>query len=757
MPSGRPYADGMERTGGGAARAWPGSADVAVPAALAAAQPVVFVVAGPVSGGPAAGWAAVCGLLAVAAAAGALVWRRRAPGAVLAAVLLLDGFAEMAVAEATAAEATVVPALPAAVWVALYSLAVHGGVRGALAGAAVATAVVGAPAAGAPSAWALLDELAAGALVHLVIVLCGRLRRHRVARRAWVAARLAGVARERDAAAAAERERLTRELHDVAGHHLSAVAVQSAAALRLVGSRPELAGEALAGAAATGRAALAALARLVDAAGDEADGPPHRRLAALCGRLAGLGFPVAFAVTGRPVAPPDGVGAAAYRVAQESLTNAIRHAAGAPVTVRLHYGTRELVLTVANGPAAAGDRAAPARSGGRGLAGMRRRVEAAGGRLTAGPGGTGPDELTAGDGGGPVPPVRTASAPPGRDGAPAGRAGVGVPAKNGPPAECGGRSPRDAPGFRTRDDLRPEGSSRSRQGAARIRAADYPPAGDGGWCVRAVLPVRDRDRAPARRIGAVEAAAFAGCALVPLAVSPTAGAALLLVLHAAPLLWLRRTPGCALASMAAVALGWSAATGLPLPAALAPLTVAAAAELLALYAVAARHPAHRSWPAPVAVGVAAGTVLGLAVAADPAESAGAGTVVLMAALGLAAVPWLLPVWALGLLARSRRGEGGRWERRALEAVAARVGEAVAAERRRVAAGLQGAVAERTARLVRGAESGLSGRVGHAAALAEVTGEARQALAALRELLDLMDAAGAGVSAPTGGRVAEVRG
>jgi signal transduction histidine kinase len=365
----------MERTGGGAARAWPGSADVTVPAALAGTQPVVYAVAGPVSGGPQAGWAAVCGLLAVAAAAGALVWRRRAPGAVLASVLLLDG-----VAETTVAEAAVLPALPAAVWVALYSLAVRGGVRGALAGAAVATAVVGAPAAGAPSAWALLDELAAGALVHLVIVLCGRLRRHRVARRARVAARLAGVARERDAAAAAERERLARELHDAAGHHLSAVAVQSAAALRLVGSRPELAGEALAGAAATGRAALATLARLVNAAGDEADGPPHRRLAALCGRLAGLGFPVAFAVTGRPVAPPDGVGAAAYRVAQESLTNAIRHAAGVPVTVRLHYGTRELVVTVANGPAAAGDRAAPVRSSGVGWPGCggasRRRVVA---------------------------------------------------------------------------------------------------------------------------------------------------------------------------------------------------------------------------------------------------------------------------------------------------------------------------------------------------------------------------------------------
>ncbi|MFF0728540.1 histidine kinase [Streptomyces sp. NPDC004134] len=690
----------MERTGG---RTWPVAADVAVPAVLAGGQAVVFAVWA--SGGAEAGWAAVCGLSAVVAAAGALVWRRRAPAVVLAAVLLLDGGAE-----ALGPEAAVAPALPLAVWVALFSLAVHGGVRGMSAGAAVATAVVGAPVAGASSAWALLDELLAGAAAHLLIVLCGRLRWHRVARRARVAVRLAGVARERDAAAAAERERLTRELHDAAGHHLSAVAVQSAAALRLVDSRPELAGEALAGAAATGRVALATLARLVDAAADEADdGPLDRRLAALCGRLADLGFPVTLAVTGRATALPGGVGAAAYGVAQESLTNAIRHAAGAAVTVRLHYGAEELVLTVANRRATGGDRAAAVRSGGRGLAGMRRRVEAAGGRLTAGPGG--------------------------REAAPGG----------------GGR------GGRTANDAQPaRRSASSRRPMIRMTGDPLTSGGGGDWCVRAVLPVRERDRDRARPVRAAAPAAFAGCALVPLAASPAAGVALLLVLHAAPLLWLRRAPGRALGAMVAVALGWSAASaaGLPVPAALAPLTVAAAGELIALYAVAARHPPHRSWPAPFALGAAAGTVLGLALAADPAEPAGSGAVVLMAALGLAAAPWLLPVWALGLLARARRGEGGRWERRTLDAVAARVGKAVAAERRRVAAGLQGAVAERTARLVRGAESGLAGRVGHAAALAEVTAEARRALAALRELLDMMDAAGASTPA---GRVAEVRG
>ncbi|WP_159072236.1 hypothetical protein [Streptomyces sp. CMB-StM0423] len=128
-----------------------------------------------------------------------------------------------------------------------------------------------------------------------------------------------------------------------------------------------------AGAAATGRGALATLARLVDAAGDEADdGPLDRRLAALCGRLADLGFPVALAVTGCGAAGGGRDGR--VRVAQESLTNAIRHAAGAPVTVRLHDGAQELVLTVANGRAVEGGRAAAMHPGGRGLAGMRRRA-----------------------------------------------------------------------------------------------------------------------------------------------------------------------------------------------------------------------------------------------------------------------------------------------------------------------------------------------------------------------------------------------
>ncbi|MGA4843674.1 histidine kinase dimerization/phosphoacceptor domain-containing protein [Streptomyces sp. G45] len=238
-----------------------GAAETAVPALLFVGQ-VTAVVAYAVGGSvPVTSWRAPLGVLAVAAAAIALVGRRAAPVPVCCAALVAD-----------AAALALLPGLPVAVLVALFSVAVRCRAR-----TAVLLAVAAVPLYALPGVrGALFDNLLAGALAHLVIVLCGRLRAHRTARRARVLARLADVDRERRAAAAAERERLARDLHDTAGHHLTAVAVQSAAALRLAGSRPELAAEALASAAATGRDVLAALGRLVAVVGATAvDGPPH--------------------------------------------------------------------------------------------------------------------------------------------------------------------------------------------------------------------------------------------------------------------------------------------------------------------------------------------------------------------------------------------------------------------------------------------------------------------------------------------------
>ncbi|MFD9883114.1 histidine kinase [Streptomyces alboflavus] len=684
--------------GRGAVRGWPGAADAAVPAVLLAGHVLALVLSGVLTGSDGAADEAVgqvlVGVLALASAAVALVWRRVAPLPVLGVALVADG-----AAEALLPQAALTPALPCALWVALFSLAAHGTARRALGAAALATAALplhGIPVpgigdaaeadtgadtgfgAGLDAPGPLLDSLVAGALLHLLIVLCGTLRRHRTARRAQVLTRLAAVERERRAAAHAERERLARDLHDAAGHHLTAVAVQSAAALRLAGTRPELAAEALASAAATGRDVLASLGRIVAVVGDgtDASGAPHESVPDLCAGLERLGLPVTRTTEGRPRPLPGDISVAAYRVVQESLTNAMRYAAGAPVAVCLRYGAGELTVTVVNERPTAGlpaDGGAPSGTG-RGLAGMRERVLRVGGALSTGP------------------------------------------------------------------------------------------TSSGGWGVAATLPIPGAR--PRVRAVVMDAVLYVLCAALPLLLSCVGPAPLLsglalpelallaglLSVHAAPLLLRRRAPVTALAAMLTTTLGWSAAAAFgPLDSDwLGPLALAWTAELAALHAVAAYGPARVTWPAPVAVGVVGGVAVGLAVAGDPGESAGPGAVALLAALGLAAVPWLLPVWALGLLTRARRGEGGPWERRVLDGVAARVGEAVAGERRRVAAGLHAAVVGRTVALVRHAEAGLGGAVAVRTALTEVTGGARAALAGLRELLDALDGPdGPDAPAPTG--------
>ncbi|MEI5103473.1 histidine kinase [Streptomyces sp. PmtG] len=725
--------------GRGSAGGEPRAAAAVVPALLVAGHVAAVAlqdVLGP-DRGPA--WPSAAGFLAVLLAAAALVWRAVAPVPVLAATLTAD-----AAAAALLPASALTPALPAAVWVALFSLAARGNAplgpswristtsrhlarplaapgesptgsatRASaghavstrrtprlpprrstsraltLAGAALATAAVPLHDTGP-----LLDGLLAGALLHLVIVVCGRLHAHRKDRRARVLARLADVERERRAAAAAERERLARDLHDLAGHHLTAIAVQGAAALRLADSRPELADEALAAGAASGRDVLTALGALVAAVSEApGDGAPHDVLPPLCASLARLGVPVSLALEGRPVDLPPDTRVAAYRVVQEALTNAMRYAPGAAVAVQVRHEPGAVRITVVNAALEPADGAPPGTGAGPGTG--------------VGPG-TGP-----GFGPGPGP-------------------GLGLG-----PGLGGGRGLVNL-------------AERVAAVGGRLSAG---PGERGGWTVAATLPAPAPRPARAWWPRAVDLAAVTVCTVVPLlAVTAAhrpgpAGLAALTALssvHAAPLLLRRRAPATVLAALLAVSLVWSAATaaGALDFAWLGALALAWPAELVALHAVGAYGPARATWPAPVAVGVVGGTVLGLAVASDPAESAGPGTVALIAALGLATVPWLLPVWALGLLTRARRGEGGRWERRVLDAVAARVGDAVTGERAHVAAGLHGTVVAHTAHLVRRAEAGLSGPEARAAALTDMTAAARAALTGLRELLDTLDGGGA---------------
>ncbi|TDD85630.1 sensor histidine kinase [Actinomadura rubrisoli] len=354
---------------------WPRAADWGVPLLLACAQLSVTWLVTDKSGDPLGDrWTAaalVTGLSAVA-----LLWRRIAPVPVLVATVLLSAFG---IAVAGSSDA---PIGGVADGVALYSLAVHRERRQAVIGCLAAFAV--AFAADLPQSDGA-GEVFTGALdgvTYLGITAFGQLRRQHKAMRSDLQARLARIGQENRAAAEAERERLARDVHDVAGHHLSAVAVHSGAAARR--DDPELTSQALAVAAETGREVLKSLSGLVDVVSPRADGGLKALLPPLCQGLNRLGIPVSLAVEGRVRKLPAEVTTTAYRIVQESLTNVMRYASGAPVRVTVLYLPRTVEVSVENQAPADGG-TVPALGTGRGIRGMRDRAARLGGDLSAGP------------------------------------------------------------------------------------------------------------------------------------------------------------------------------------------------------------------------------------------------------------------------------------------------------------------------------------------------------------------------------------
>jgi signal transduction histidine kinase len=221
--------------------------------------------------------------------------------------------------------------------------------------------------------------------------------------------RAARLERERDAhalvAAAAERARIAREIHDVVAHNVSVMVVQADGAAFALGASPQRAADALAAISATGRRALAEMRSLLgvlrDPAGpggdlapppDLAPQPGIGELGELLGQARAAGLPVSLTVSGVPRPVPEGEALAVYRVVQESLTNVRKHAGpGVTAAVSLGYAGEGLVIRVTDdgrGPAFA-DRPVPdgtvPDSGGHGLAGMRERIELYGGSVLTGP------------------------------------------------------------------------------------------------------------------------------------------------------------------------------------------------------------------------------------------------------------------------------------------------------------------------------------------------------------------------------------
>ena len=221
--------------------------------------------------------------------------------------------------------------------------------------------------------------------------------------------RVAQAEREREARAAQavleERGRMARELHDVAAHHLSGIVVQAAAAERLVPTDPDRARESLRWIRTQGRSTLDDL-RLVVGLLRSGDGPTGRDardardgdgpqqvlddLPALLELARSTGTEVRHEVRGRPAELPANAQRTVYRVLQESLANARRHAPGQPVGVVLDHRPAELVLTVRNrvavgsGVAGRSDDRPGTTTPGHGVIGMTERAALVGGSLEAG-------------------------------------------------------------------------------------------------------------------------------------------------------------------------------------------------------------------------------------------------------------------------------------------------------------------------------------------------------------------------------------
>ena len=213
----------------------------------------------------------------------------------------------------------------------------------------------------------------------------------------WLVGRIVGrrqaaidAARDRaERAVVEERARIARELHDVVAHAVGVMVVQAGAAEEVLGRDPPAAREALANIRRTGKDALVDLRRMLgllresDGAADMEPQPGLDDLHVLADHLRQTGLAVEFTIEGERRLVPAGVALTIYRVAQEALTNVLKHTTGAGAKITLVYGSDNLELTVIND-----GRAVPnggAGSGGHGLIGMRERVSLYGGELEAAP------------------------------------------------------------------------------------------------------------------------------------------------------------------------------------------------------------------------------------------------------------------------------------------------------------------------------------------------------------------------------------
>jgi signal transduction histidine kinase len=196
--------------------------------------------------------------------------------------------------------------------------------------------------------------------------------------------------RERDLVAreavVEERARIARELHDVIAHHVSMIVLQAGAERRVLKDANASTREVLETVERTGRSALTEMRRLLGMLRGDANEPlmPQPGLTdvpTLVTQLREAGLPVGLHIEGERRELPVGIELSAYRIVQEALTNALKHAGKASASVNIRYGPDSLELEIADDGAGASTQVA---SGGHGLVGMRERVALYGGSLDAG-------------------------------------------------------------------------------------------------------------------------------------------------------------------------------------------------------------------------------------------------------------------------------------------------------------------------------------------------------------------------------------
>ncbi len=296
-----------------------------------------------------------------------LLWRRRAPfpvAGLIGAATAVHGVVPL-----------VEPEMPYAALVALYTVAADASRRLAITMAAVAGVVV-------PVVLLLdgrsssVETFTVNGVSFATAWLLGDSARHRRERAELVEAQ----------AVTAERARMAREMHDVIAHHVSLMVVQAESGAVLLETAPQRAAATFDSIAATGRQALVELRRVLgtlrgDGGAARAPMPGVDGVPELIDGVRRAGLAVDYRITGRPVPLPADVDRAVYRVVQESLTNAVKHAAGRSAVVDLRYQPERLRVTVRDDGTGTGSRG----GAGHGLVGLRERVSSLGGRFTAEP------------------------------------------------------------------------------------------------------------------------------------------------------------------------------------------------------------------------------------------------------------------------------------------------------------------------------------------------------------------------------------